>query len=185
MASRLPDLALEMRHVEWVSLMHVRQWRNGKLWGKDRRVDGEDGRFVIAPEGSTQRWTLGGPVDPYGDGYVHRVFVEVIDDGIAASGWATFEGQTPRTLRDFLTWLDQDWRGWPGTRTWTAMENEMTLEATHDGTGHVQIAVTLRRGERTYDPDAWSARIVLTLEAGEQLHELASAADQFLRPALP
>jgi len=55
-------------------------------------------------------------VDPYGDGYVHRVFIEISDDGIAASGWATFDGHTPRTLRDFLTWLAQDWRGWPGIR---------------------------------------------------------------------
>jgi hypothetical protein len=92
------------------------------------------------------------------------------------------EGQTPRTLRDFLAWLALDWRGWPGTRTWTAMENETTLEAAHDGTRHVQIAVTLRRAWRTHDPDAWSARIVLSLEAGEQLSELARAADQFLNP---
>jgi Family of unknown function (DUF6228) len=127
----------------------------------------------------------GRPADPYGDGYVHRVFVEVSDDGITASGWATFEGRTPQTLRDFLAGLDQDWRGWPGTRTWTAMENEMTLEAAHDGTGHVQIAVTLRQAQRAHAPDAWSARIVLTLEAGEQLREIASTADRFLRPPPP
>lgn len=82
-------------------------------------------------------------------------------------------------------WLDQDWRGWHGTRTWKAMENEMTLEAAHDRTGHVRIAVTLRQAQRTHDPDAWSAWIVLTLEAGEQLRELASTADLFLRPTLP
>ena len=144
--------------------------------GQDERVDVEDDRFVIAPEGSPQRWVLGRPLDPCGDGYVHRVFVEVSDDGSAASGWATLEGQGPRTLRDFLMWLEQGWRGWPGARTWTAMEREMTLEATHDGARHVQIAVTLRRAQRAHDPDAWSARIVLTLEAGEQLRELASAA---------
>ncbi len=61
------------------------------------------------------------------------------------------------------------------------MEHEMTLDATHDGTGHVQIAATLRRARRSHDPDAWLARIVLTLEAGEQLRELASEADHFLR----
>jgi hypothetical protein len=146
-------------------------------------VDVADDRFVIAPEGSPQRWAVGRPADPYGDGYVHRVFVEVSDNGIAASGWVTFEGKTPQTLRDFLVQLDRDWRGWPGTRTWTAMENEMTLEATHDGTGHVRIAVTLRQAQRAYDADAWSARIVLSFEAGEQLRELASTADRFLRSA--
>jgi hypothetical protein len=148
-------------------------------------VDGEDDQLVIAPEGSAQRWALGRPVDPYGDGYVHRVFVEVSDDEITASGWATFEGRTPQTLRDFLVRLDQDWRGWPGTRTWTAPENEMTVEATHDDTGHVQIAGTLRQAQRAHAPDAWSARIVLTLEAGEQLREIASKAGRFLRPPSP
>jgi uncharacterized protein DUF6228 len=147
-------------------------------------VDGEDDRLIVAPDGSSQRWTLGRPVDLYDGGYVHRVFVEISDDGIAASGWVTFEGQASRTLRDFLMWLDQDWRGWPGTRTWAALGTEMTLEAAHDGTGHVRIAVTLRQAERS-DDHAWSARIVLTLEAGEQLRELASAADQVLRPASP
>jgi hypothetical protein len=78
------------------------------------------------------------PADgPYGDGYVHRVFVEVSDDGITASGWATFQGRT------------------------------------------------LRQAQRAHAPDAWSARIVLTLEAGEQLREIASTADRFLRPQPP
>ena len=61
----------------------------------------------------------------------------------------------------------------------------MTLEATHDGSGHVRIAVTLRRTPRAHHPDAWSARVILTLEADEQLRELASAASHFLRPAPP
>lgn len=78
-------------------------------------MDGEDDGLVIAPEGLPQRWALGRPVDPYGDGHVHRVFVEVSDEGITASGWTTFESKGPQTLRDFLSWLGQDWRGWTGT----------------------------------------------------------------------
>jgi NAD(P)-dependent dehydrogenase (short-subunit alcohol dehydrogenase family) len=49
------------------------------------------------------------------------------------------------------------------------------------GTGHVRIAVTLRRARRAPDPDAWPARIAPTLEVGEQLRELASAAGLILR----
>jgi hypothetical protein len=56
------------------------------LCGEDGLVDGEDDRLVIVPAGCPQRWALGRPDDPYGDGYVHRVFAEVSDDGIAASG---------------------------------------------------------------------------------------------------
>jgi Family of unknown function (DUF6228) len=150
--------------------------------GGDWLVEAEADRLVIAPAGSPQRWAVGRPVDSYGDGYVHKVFVEISDDGIAASGWATFDGQAPQTLRDFLTGLGEEWRGWPGTRTWTSMEHEMTVNATHDGRGHVRIAVTLRRARRADHLHAWSARIVLTVEAGEQLRELADAADHLLRP---
>ena len=44
---------------------------------------------------------------------------------------------------------------------------------------------TYTKTRRAHAPDAWSARIVLTLEAGEQLRELVGAADHFLRPARP
>jgi hypothetical protein len=122
------------------------------------------------------------PIDPYGDGYVHRVLVELSDEPLTASGYVTFEGLSPENLRQFLVGLAGDWQGWPGVRSWTSMGREMSLEATHDGRAHVRIAITLRRPERTYAPDAWSARIVLTVEAGEELRRLADDADHFLHP---
>jgi uncharacterized protein DUF6228 len=143
-------------------------------------VTGEEDRFVVAPAGSTQRWVVHRPIDPYGDGHVHTMLVEVGDEGLTAGGHSTFEGRTSENLRDFLAGLAKDWRGWQGARTWTSMEGEMTLEASHDGLGHVTIAVTLRRAERPGDPDAWSARIVLTLEAGEELHRLAAGTEHSL-----
>jgi hypothetical protein len=152
--------------------------------GKDPNasVTVEEDRFVIVPYGSTQRWTVYRPIDPHGEGYVHNMLVELSDEGLTASGLATFEGRAPENLQDFLIGLAKDWRGWPGIRPWTSMKGEMTLEASHDGQGHVTIAVTLRRAERTYDPDAWSARIALTLEAGEELRRLADDAEHFLHP---
>jgi hypothetical protein len=121
------------------------------------------------------------PVDHHGDGYVHQILVELHDEGISAHGSATLEGQGADNLRDFLVGLARDWRGWPGVRSWTALEHQMVLEAEHDGTGHVTIAITLWRS--SWEPDAWSARIVLTLEAGEQLQQLADAAKHHLRPS--
>lgn len=57
----------------------------------------------------------------------------------------------------------------------------MTLDATHHGR-HVSLAVTLRRPHRTYEPDAWSARVVFNLEPGEQLRNpAADAADVLTR----
>lgn len=151
------------------------------VWEGDLVAEEED-CFVVAPTESTQRWVVHRPTDPNGHGYVHEMLIELSDDGITASGEATFEGETAENLRDFLVGLAQDWRAWPGVRSWTSMEGQMTLEASHDGGGHVTLAVTLHSPRITYAPDAWSARIVLTVEAGEELRRLADAAEQFLHP---
>ena len=50
----------------------------------------------------------------------------------------------------------------------------MEVEASHDGRGQVLVAVTVRRPEMTFAEDAWSARIVFALEAGEQLAGVAA-----------
>jgi len=60
----------------------------------------------------------------------------------------------------------------------------MTLDATHHGQ-RVQLAVTLPHPHRTYEPDAWSARVVFTLEPGEQLRNLAADAAGVLTPQRP
>jgi hypothetical protein len=145
-------------------------------------VTDQEDRFVIAPAGSPARWVVHRPVDPYDDGYVHTVDVEISDEGISARGPATFEGRTPENLRDFLLALERDWRGWPGTRSWTSLEYEMTVEARHDGRGHVSLAVTLRHPAWAYAFEAWSARVVVTVEAGEELRRIADEADRVLRP---
>ncbi|RKS06569.1 hypothetical protein DFP74_2207 [Nocardiopsis sp. Huas11] len=138
--------------------------------------------FVITRADAPARWAVGRPVDVHGDGYTHMVDVELSDDGIAARGQAAFDGRGPENLRDFLVALEKHWRGWRGARSWTSVGEEMTVEAHHDGRGYVSLAVTLRRAERTYAPDAWSARVVLTVEAGEELRRIADAAQRLLRP---
>jgi hypothetical protein len=79
----------------------------------------------------------------------------------------------PGSLVSFFTGLADDWREWDGERRWEAMEQEMAIDAWHDGRANVTIAVTLRRPERAYADDAWSARVVFTVEAGEQLSAVA------------
>lgn len=49
----------------------------------------------------------------------------------------------------------------------------MTIEASHDGRANVMIAVTVKRPQSTYASDAWSARVVFMLEAGEQMATVA------------
>jgi hypothetical protein len=119
-------------------------------------------------------WVMYPPVDPYGDGYVRIADVEIRADGMTAHTTATLSATFDKVdLAEFVAGLASDWRGWEGRRQWEALEQEMAIEAWHDGRANVMLAVTVRRPERTYADDAWSARVVFTVEAGEQLSVLA------------
>lgn len=65
--------------------------------------------------------------------------------------------------------METDWRGWEGVRKWTSLENELTIEAHHDG--HIRLTIVLR----DVYPWTWTASAHLTLDPGEQLS--AAAAD--------
>jgi len=53
------------------------------------------------------------------------------------------------------------------------MEGEMAIDAWHDCRANVMVAVTIKRPWRPFAKDAWSARAVFTVEAGEQLSGVA------------
>ncbi len=128
--------------------------------------------FVLEfPDGL--RWAIDTPADPYGDGYVHTAHVELRADGLAAETTTTVEGTGDRDLADFFADLAADWHGWTGERSWRALEGEMAIEAWHDGRANVMVAVTIKRPRMSFAKDAWSARAVFTLEAGEQLSGVA------------
>jgi hypothetical protein len=127
----------------------------------------------ILRDGNGCEWTIGPPVDPYGDGMIRRAEVEVRADGLTASTNATLVARFGRDdLGSFFCELAANWRGWEGRRRWEALEQEMAIEAWHDGRANVMLAVTVRRSEVAYADDAWSARVVFTVEAGEQLSAL-------------
>ena len=119
-------------------------------------------------------WIMHPPADPYEDGYVRTADVEIRADGVTACTTATLSVEPSGIgLAGFLAGLAADWRGWDGKRRWQALEREMEIEASHDGRAHVMLAVTVRRPERAYADDPWSARVVFTVEAGEELATLA------------
>jgi hypothetical protein len=126
------------------------------------------------------------PIDPYGDGYIAHLPVEISDDGMHAKTVATVDGPAggrAGSLVEFFSSLCDDWQGWTGPRTWQAFDRELTIVAIHDGRGHVTLDVTLRRHHRSYDHDAWSARTAFTVEAGEQMSALArNIQDLFTSP---
>ena len=60
--------------------------------------------------------------------------------------------------------LADDWRGWDGERTWSSLEGDFDLVATHDGLGHVAVQVRLRSGPYAED---WVATGTIWLDAGQ------------------
>jgi hypothetical protein len=68
--------------------------------------------------------------------------------------------------------LADDWRGWTGERKWRSLDAKMWIDARRDGSGHVTLGATLQ--EDASGSDAWSARVVVVLEGGEQMSGLAA-----------
>jgi hypothetical protein len=74
-------------------------------------------------------------------------------------------------LDRFFADLVENWRGWQGTRRWDALENAMSIEATHRGRV-VELLFILRRDYRS---DAWQVRLPILVAPGESLRRIASA----------
>ncbi|WP_446218834.1 DUF6228 family protein [Micromonospora sp. IBHARD004] len=133
--------------------------------------------FVLQPLGTSCRWVVHPPTDPYGDGYIWAVRSEISDEGMSAATSAMLAGRWApenESLGWFFQSLADDWRGWEGVREWGSLEGELEIDARHDGRGHVAIGVRLRRARQAYADDAWSARTVLVVEAGEEMTRLAT-----------
>ncbi|MEV1315516.1 DUF6228 family protein [Micromonospora arborensis] len=139
--------------------------------------------FVLRPLETSCSWVLHPPTDPYGDGYIWAVRSEISDEGMTAETSATMAGRWApenESLGWFFQSLADDWRGWEGGREWRSLEGEMEIDAHHDGRGHVAVGVMLRRARQAYADDAWSARMVFMVEAGEEMTRLAADLRDFL-----
>jgi hypothetical protein len=97
-------------------------------------------------------------------------FEVVIDaDGVHAErGVLTYGGDG---LDTFFQDLAAEWKGWSGVRRWDALENGMSIEASHGG-NRVELLFILRRD---FDADAWQLRVPVRIAPGESLRNLARA----------
>jgi hypothetical protein len=77
-------------------------------------------------------------------------------------------------MPQFFADLAAHWKGFEGTKSWASFEDELTLSARSDRTGHVYVGVQLTKGH----PPIWSIEVELVLEAG-QLDHIAAAAQAF------
>jgi hypothetical protein len=123
--------------------------------------------------------------DPFRDGYLFVDFmVDLTGPGLAASSSVrTIEGQIVGAsgLSSFASQLADMWKGWAGPRTWESVEHDLEVLATHDGRGHVDLRFTLNE---SYRPDAWTAAVVLQVDAGEDLKAFVAAVERLLADAL-
>ncbi|MFG1834276.1 DUF6228 family protein [Micromonospora chersina] len=53
------------------------------------------------------------------------------------------------------------------------MEHDLRIVATHDRRGHVNLRFVIR-GPRGFDPSAWEASVMVTLDAGEDMRRLVA-----------
>ncbi len=108
------------------------------------------------------------------DGWLDSFVVQVLEPGLSAT--ARVENsryiQGPQT---FFSDMAKNWRGWPGEKTWHALEGELDLVATSDSLGHITIRVSLRP---TAGPEGWRVVSYAYLEAG-QLDSFSSRALSF------
>jgi hypothetical protein len=160
-----------------------------QLGACSRTIDDVTHELVVQSQPNGPTWTLYRPVDPHGDGYVWHLRTELRADDLYAASTATVGapdcsgvGDVPDIAR-FLDSVADDWRGWQGSREWRSYDRELELDALHDGRREVSLGVALRRSRRPYDNDAWTVRVVLLIEPGEQLKRLARDVRAFVAQA--
>lgn len=103
------------------------------------------------------------------DGEIWHVWVNLRLGGLDAS-WPVSPDYAAGfdELAEFFRRLADDWRGWPGERTYESLEHDLRLTATHDG--HVRLAVQLSQSGL---PDGWSASGVFRVDPGEEMTRAA------------
>ena len=115
-------------------------------------------------------------VRPWNDEVLDFV-CEVNDPGVSAvRGVRTLNGDA---LTAWTVELAESYRGWGGVRSWTSLEHDLRIDATHDRRGHVRLRFVVR-GPHGYDPDAWEASVCVDLDAGEDMRRLSGEFAAFL-----
>ncbi|MET3977430.1 DUF6228 family protein [Cellulosimicrobium funkei] len=117
---------------------------------------------------------------PYGpdDPYVSGMLVRAIGDHLRVEQQVILSLGTSG-LPAFLYRLYDEFRGWTGERTWQSLEDELRLDARHDGHVHLRWEVT----NRPYGDDSWSFSTTTHHGAGEDVRRLADAFHTLLEPS--
>ena len=85
----------------------------------------------------------------------------------------------PTHIAAFFESIEQNWRGWPGEKSWEALEGECRMSAVADGKGHIDLTVSLRPSPNA---GAWRLEGHVLIEAG-QLDSVAKSMRAFVGKA--
>ncbi len=102
-------------------------------------------------------------------------WVTLTGPGLSASRRLYALDEPVDSIARLFTEMAQQWTGWPGALTWSAIDGEISLRCTIDRAGHVAIRVDLRRSALDED---WSVEGTIAAEAG-QLEAIAREAEAF------
>jgi hypothetical protein len=98
-----------------------------------------------------------------------------IDETVAA-GW-----DPAPDLPTYFEGLAEDFRGWPGERSWHSLERDLTISAVFRSGGHVGLTWNLRPWPAKHG--GWNVTVTTWQEAGEQMTALAADVRDFLHEA--
>jgi hypothetical protein len=102
---------------------------------------------------------------------------EIEDAGFSATRMVRTLGGD--SLPAWTAELAESYAGWDGVRSWTSLEHDLRIEATHERRGHVSLRFAVR-GPRGYEADAWEASACVQLDAGEDMKRFVTELAAFL-----
>jgi hypothetical protein len=81
--------------------------------------------------------------------------------GVKAVATHNWDFVVPDDMARYFRDIDREWRGWTGAKRFASVEDMLTLEATHDGQGHLTLWVGLLDDWPGYEKFRVSAQLVL------------------------
>ena len=86
-----------------------------------------------------------------------------VDEGLSARCRLDFWDADLREFAGLFAEMAESWKGWDGSKRWALGDERFSLEAEHDGLGHIIVSAGLTP---TSDGLHWTAQLVLRFEAG-------------------
>lgn len=75
-----------------------------------------------------------------------------------------------KLFSSFFKEIENEWRGWEGSKVIKSVETELSLEATHNGRGSIALKVVLSDEGHHADYKIWETKYTFWLDAGAPVH---------------